>query len=181
MKNARTISLCGIMAALTAISAFIRFPMFDTSFTMQVAVVLASGLILGAKRGAIAQAAYVMLGLIGAPVFIKGGGLNYVFNAEFGYLLGFIAAAYVCGLIAERGPNTFGRAIISCAAGIICIYVVAIPYVTFLLMYMAAPMPITRVLSLYCLAFLPLDALKAVAASLLSVAIRKRLGSTLFS
>jgi biotin transport system substrate-specific component len=53
---------------------------------------------LGSKLGALSQLIYVVLGLIGIPVFTKGGGLSYIFEPSFGYLIGFILAACIIGV-----------------------------------------------------------------------------------
>jgi biotin transport system substrate-specific component len=59
----------------------------------------------GKNAAALAQIAYVMLGLLlfqffGLPIFTQGGGLGYVREPSFGYLLGFIPAAWACGYLA---------------------------------------------------------------------------------
>ena len=56
---------------------------------------------LGSRLGALSQLVYVVLGLIGIPVFTAGGGISYIFKPTFGYLLGYIIGAYVIGKIAE--------------------------------------------------------------------------------
>ena len=61
-----------------------------------------TGLVLGARLGAIAVGAYVLLGLVGVPVFAMGGGPGYLFQPTFGYLLGFIVQAYFCGRWARQ-------------------------------------------------------------------------------
>ena len=57
----------------------------------------------GPAKGAAAVTLYVVLGLAGLPVFTAGGGPSYVFQPTFGYLLGFIAGAWIAGLLA--GPH----------------------------------------------------------------------------
>ena len=49
-----------------------------------------AGLLLGARLGALSQALYVGLGLVGLPIFAAGGGFSYVFNPTFGFLLGLV-------------------------------------------------------------------------------------------
>lgn len=69
-----------------------------------------AGMLLGSRRGSLAVAVYVAVGLAGIPVFAAGGGIQYVFRPSFGYLLGFIAAAWLTGRICERtGAGRFGQ------------------------------------------------------------------------
>ncbi len=176
-NRTRSVALCGLMAALTAVSAFLRFPLPGTavSFTLQTGVVLLSGLLLGGKRAAVAQAAYVAAGLLGAPVFSRGGGVSYVLQPEFGYLLGFVLSAYVSGLFAAGGC-TLRRALLGCACGMGAVYVIALPYVALLSYLMTGKALAARTLLVgYCASFLPLDAAKAFGAAFLALALRKRL------
>lgn len=70
--------------------------------TFQIGAVLLTGCIGGKNAGAIAQVAYLTLGLSGWPIFAKGGGITYLQEPSFGYLLGFVPGAWVCGAIAWR-------------------------------------------------------------------------------
>ena len=96
------------MAALTAVGAWLRLPIPYVPVTLQMSFVYLSGVWLGSRDGALAQLVYVGAGLIGFPLFAKGGGLHYVYEPSFGYLVGFIPAAYVSGLIAQRNKAYAG-------------------------------------------------------------------------
>ena len=89
--------LFSLFTALTAIGAFIRVPVPLCPFTLQLLFTTLSGLILGSRKGAASVAVYVALGLSGVPVFTQGGGPGYIFQPTFGYLLGFIAGAWLTG------------------------------------------------------------------------------------
>jgi biotin transport system substrate-specific component len=94
-----------LFAALTALGARVTIPLPFTPVpvTLQVLFPLLAGLLLGGKRGALSQAEYVAAGLAGLPIFAKGGsGLAYLFGPTGGYLLGFIAAAFVVGELAAK-------------------------------------------------------------------------------
>ena len=73
-----------------------------------------AGLLLGARLGALSQALYVGLGLVGLPIFAAGGGFSYVFNPTFGFLLGLIPAAWVIGRLAEKNRTPL-RLALACA------------------------------------------------------------------
>lgn len=72
--------------------------------TGQTLGVLLVGMALGSRRGALALTAYLAQGVAGLPVFAEGKvGLAALQGPTGGYLLGFIAAAWLVGLLAERG------------------------------------------------------------------------------
>lgn len=89
MSRTRTITLCGLFAALTAIGAFIKIPLPPplVPFTLQFLFCALAGVLLGSKVGALSQLIYVLVGLVGIPVFTEGSGLHYVVKPTFGYLI----------------------------------------------------------------------------------------------
>ena len=97
----RELVRCGIFIALITVGSWIRIPVGTDVYTLQFLFTLL-GLVLGARLGAIAVGAYVLLGLVGVPVFAMGGGPGYLFQPTFGYLLGFIVQAYFCGRWARQ-------------------------------------------------------------------------------
>lgn len=92
--------LCALFCALTAVGAFIRIPIPVVPFTLQFLFTMLAGLLLGPKPGALSVLCYLLLGLLGLPVFAEGGGISYVVKPSFGYLIGFVCGAYVTGKIA---------------------------------------------------------------------------------
>ena len=90
------------MAAVTAVAAQIAVPIPPVPFTMQVLAVILSGLLLGVRTGALAQAIYVLVGAVGVPVFAGfKGGLGIVLGPTGGYLISYPIAAAVAGLAAH--------------------------------------------------------------------------------
>jgi biotin transport system substrate-specific component len=108
------------------------------SVTMQIGAVLLTGCMGGRNAAFLSQLSYVLLGLSGFSVFYQGGGLGYLKLPSFGYLLGFIAGGWVCGLFAFARPsqgwlatfpiNSIERITISCLMGLITIHSVGIIY-----------------------------------------------------
>ena len=82
MKKGRTknLVLIALFAALVAIGAFIKIPMPLVPITLQFAFCLLAGEVLGVKGGT-AVLIYVIMGLIGLPVFTEGGGFMYVLSS----------------------------------------------------------------------------------------------------
>ena len=93
-------------ACLTALGALVQIPIGPVPITLQVLFVLLSGLVLGSRLGALSQVEYLAMGLAGAPVFAGGkAGLVHLLGPTGGYLVGFVAMAYVTGLIAESAAR----------------------------------------------------------------------------
>jgi biotin transporter BioY len=90
-------------AVLTGISAKIKIEIGPVPITMQTLIVLLSGALLGSKRGVLSQIIYLFLGLAGIPWFSRGGGMTYIFSPTFGYIIGFILAAFFVGFLSEKG------------------------------------------------------------------------------
>jgi biotin transport system substrate-specific component len=92
-------------ALLTALAARIVIPLWFTPvpITGQTFAVLLAGAVLGSQAGAASQLLYVGMGAVGLPVYAGGaGGWSYVTGPTFGYLVGFVAAAWLVGYLAER-------------------------------------------------------------------------------
>ena len=104
MKPGKTkdLVLCALFVALIAAGAFIKIPIPVVPFTLQYLFTMMAGILLGGKLGFCAVGAYVALGLLGLPIFAQGGGIAYVFQPSFGYIIGFAVGAYVTGALADR-------------------------------------------------------------------------------
>lgn len=101
----------GLFALLTVITAQISIPVPPVPFTLQTVAVVLAGAMLGAKKGAISQILYLMLGVIGLPVFALSAdatlGLARLMGPTGGYLLAFPVAAYISGLMIEKYKSNF--------------------------------------------------------------------------
>jgi biotin transport system substrate-specific component len=154
-----------LTAALTAAAAFVRVPFWPSYITMQTLAVLLGGLALGPLWGAAAQGLYVLLGLVGLPVFASGvAGFAAVFTPTFGFLLSFPIAAAVCGAIA-RGRKSAKRRALAVCAGTLVIYAVGLPYLAFAArVWLGSDVPALTLLAGNFFAYLPGDALKCACA-----------------
>ena len=85
--------------------AFIKIPVPVVPFTLQLLFTMMAGLLLGGKLGAVSVGVYILMGLLGLPIFAEGGGFAYVLKPSFGYIIGFAVASYVTGMIANRVPD----------------------------------------------------------------------------
>lgn len=127
--KAKMMILCAIFAALIAVGAFVEINVFIIPITLQTFFVILAGLVLGAKWGPMSVLVYVVLGLLGLPVFTKGGGIFYIFELTFGFILGFILCAFIIGLLCGRMKSEkFFPCFLSCVLGILCLYLAGVPY-----------------------------------------------------
>ena len=92
-------------ALLIALCAQVKFmlPFSPVPITGQTFAVLVTGALLGAGRGTYSVILYLAAGMLGLPVFALGGGFVALLGPTGGYLVGFIPAAHVTGLLAEKG------------------------------------------------------------------------------
>ena len=95
--SARKLVYTALFAVLTAVGAFLRIPLGVSSITLQFLFTAMAGVLLGAGGGALSQAVYVVLGLVGLPIFTAGGGFGYVLQPTVGFLVGLIPSAAVIG------------------------------------------------------------------------------------
>lgn len=170
----RTLILTALFAALTAVGAFLKIPFPLAAITLQFFFTAMAGTLLGKKYGALSQAVYVLLGLVGVPIFALGGGFSYIFQPTFGFLLGLIPAAWVIGSIAKR-PLTFWRSVIAMLAGLAVLYAIGVPYMALIANgYLGKGLTFWQVLKNGMLIYLPGDLLKIAAGSALSCAVTRR-------
>lgn len=98
-KGFRTVDLAymGLFVALMAVCSWINIPT-TVPFTLQTFAIFAAVAILGFSRGTITVIAYILLGLVGAPVFAGfSGGPSVLLGTTGGYIIGFIFTALITG------------------------------------------------------------------------------------
>ena len=122
-----------IFVGLIALCAQVRIPLPGTPvpLTLQTFGVIMAGGVLGWRWGAAAAAAYYLIGLLGAPVFAgANGGWEYATGATGGYLLGFILAAGVAGLLTQIGAKRW-EALWAMLAASMAIYIPGLIWLSF--------------------------------------------------
>ena len=121
---AKDIALVLSFAILTGIAANLKIEIGPIPITMQTFAVLLAGALLGSKRGALSQLTYLSLGLAGLPWFARGGGISYIMSPTFGYIIGFVLAAYFVGWLCEGGfDRQVKTAILAMLIGNILLYI----------------------------------------------------------
>lgn len=129
MTRTQTLTYCSLFTALIAVGAFIKIPVPVVPFTLQFLFTTLAGLLLGSKRGTVSVAAYMVLGLIGLPIFSEGGGFWYVLKPSFGYIIGFCVGTFVTGLMAEHTKEkTVPHYLAANLTGLMIVYAVGMVY-----------------------------------------------------
>ncbi|MEO8891288.1 MAG: biotin transporter BioY, partial [Coleofasciculaceae cyanobacterium] len=129
----------------------------------------------GKNAGALAQIAYIVLGLK-LPVFTEGGGLNYLKEPTFGYLLGFIAGAWICGFLAFRMRPRVESLAFSCICGLLTIHIYGVVYL--IIFHTLSPtvvksLPLMQAIMTYTIYLLPGQLVVVCAVTVLAFALRK--------
>ncbi len=179
----RDLAVCGLFAALITVGAFIRVVIpagADTmNFTLQWFFVLLAGLLLGSRRAFLSVAAYLLIGLLGVPVFARGGGPAYLLKPTFGFLLGFALAAWAMGRLTEmRRPCRAGALLLTATAGYFLYYGAGMIWF-FLIsrLFMAQPVGWGTLFAVYCLPTMIPDYILCVLAVTAARRLRPMLGS----
>lgn len=127
--STKQLIMCAFFTALIAVGTFIKIPIPVLPFTLQFLFTMMAGLLLGGKMGAYSVFVYIVLGLIGLPIFTEGGGLGYIFKPTFGYIIGFCIASYVTGKIANKEPNpTYKKVLAANFTGLVIVYAMGMLY-----------------------------------------------------
>ncbi|MBW4656108.1 MAG: biotin transporter BioY [Kaiparowitsia implicata GSE-PSE-MK54-09C] len=124
----------------------------------QVGAVLLIACIGGKNAATMSQVAYLLLGLLWFNIFSQGGGVGYVQRPEFGYLLGFVPAAWVCGALAFRVRLKLEALAFSGLCGLLMIHSVGLLYlaIAHALNWLHTPTPpLWSLIRTYSLGMLP--------------------------
>jgi biotin transport system substrate-specific component len=163
-----------VFGAVTAAGAYLMIPVPPVPITLQTLFLYVAAALLGGRLGALSQVVYLLIGIIGLPVFSGGkGGMGVLLGPTGGYLIGFVAGAYVIGRLVELrrdpGPIWLGLAMVG---GTAVIYLLGV-----MQLILVARFSINQAMSVGVLPFLIGDALKIGVAVLITVKLRGRLGT----
>ena len=172
--STKKIAVCAMFAALTAICSQIAIPIPPIPINLALFAVHLSGALLGAKFGLFSQLAFVLLGAFGLPVFQGfSGGMGIITGPTGGYIVGYLVAAFLVGLICERWGRSFRKLCIAMVIGVAACY--AFGTVWFM---MLTGKGLVAALGMCVLPFLPGDALKILGAAWLVQGLRKPLAAS---
>ena len=168
MNQLRMTAYASLLAALTAVGAYIAIPIGPVPIVLQNLFVYLTGLLLGSRWGLMGIAAYLLAGAVGLPVFAGGkGGIGHLVGPTGGYLLGFLPAVVIIGLVTEKteGKILFGVAALVAATAVI--YACGITWLS-----VVTGMTVVQSLVVGMVPFLPGDAVKIAAALFIARSLR---------
>lgn len=168
-SHLRGLVYAALFGAGTAAGAYVMVPIPPVPITLQTMFLYLAGALLGGRLAALSQLVYLLIGIIGIPVFAGGtGGLGVLFGPTGGYLIGFVPAAYVIGRWNEMiEPRRSWLVALSMVVGTIPIYLFGIFELS-----LVARLHIAKALSVGVLPFLIGDGIKIVAATLIARKVR---------
>jgi len=171
-NSLRRMVYASMFGALTAIGSLIVIPLQPLPITLQTLFTGLAGILLGGYTGALSQIVYVILGIIGLPVFAGGkAGLGTLMGPSGGYLIGFIVAAYVIGKLVEArkepGLVWIGMSLV---IGNLVIYTLGVAQLS-----LVAHLSISKALLVGVVPFLVGDLLKLVSATLIALKLRNKI------
>ena len=169
----RDLAYIALFAALTAVLGLVpAINVGPVPVTAQTLGVMLAGSVLGAKRGFLSQLLFLLLVALGLPLLASGsGGLSVFVGPSAGYLYAWPLGAFVVGLVTElawRRLNVAWAAIANAVGGVLVVYAVGIPFVAVYADEVTLAQSFTG-----SFAFLPGDAIKVAAASLIAVQVRR--------
>lgn len=179
--STKDITKAAMFAALAAVAAIIvrlGSPLL-VPYSLVPFVVMLAGAMLGPRLGAISMSVYVLVGLIGIPVFASApfGGPSYVFQPTFGFLLGFIGAAFIVGFIVRKQEKpTVLRYVLAMIAGIAVIYLIGLSYMYLIInLYIGKAFSAVKVIEVGFVPFIIFDLIKGGLAIAVTKAVMSRI------
>jgi biotin transport system substrate-specific component len=167
-KQLHMIVYASLLAALTAAGAYLAIPIGPVPIILQNLFIFLSGLLLGSKWGVASVGIYLLAGALGLPVFSGGvGGVGRFAGPTGGYLLGFLPAVYVIGLITEKTRNRVVFDVLAMACAGMIIYACGVIWLKVL-----TGMTLSKTLAVGMYPFILGDALKIAAAVPIAKALR---------
>ena len=168
IEKLRMVVLASLMAALTAVGAYIYVPIGPVPIILSTLFVILSGLLLGSRWGLTSMALYLLVGAIGLPVFAGGkGGFAHFMGPTGGYLFGYLLASWITGFISERSRGRMILDILAVIIGSLALYALGVPWLK-----MVTQISWTKALMVGVLPFLIGDAIKASVVLILARSVR---------
>lgn len=136
MKSIQLFSRMALFLALMILSAYIQItlptPFMPMHITMQLFTAILCGFCLPNRYAFLCMFTYILVGLLGFPVFASGGGLQYIMKPTFGFVLGFLACSTICAIVYKRkSPVSLKEYFLVGLTGLISFYVVGNIYYYF--------------------------------------------------
>ncbi len=160
----------GLMAVCAQIS--IKMPLLPVPITLQVAGLMLTAVLLGGRLGFLTMVVYVLIGLVGVPVYAGGrAGIAVVLGPTGGYLISYPFAALLTGWLLERSPVLgYTRTLLATVAGMVVVYALGT-----LQLGIVTHLPVVKALWAGTGFFLAFDAIKLLIVVAVAVPVRMQL------
>ncbi|WP_413527647.1 biotin transporter BioY [Marinilactibacillus psychrotolerans] len=156
-----------VLTSMLSVASVFAIPIGPIPITLQVFFFLLIPALMGRYKGALTILLYMLLGLIGFPVFAGGsGGFQSVLSPAFGYIIGAVLVSLVVGRLHEKRVSSM-EVISTMIVGILLLYVVGITYQYVIMnVYLQTPISWQAIILTNITTFLPIDMVKAFAAGI---------------
>lgn len=166
----RTLTECAVMAAVCCVLSVVSVPVGAVPVSLGVLGVLLAGMVLGAKKGSAAVAVFLLIGIIGIPVFTGfRGGIGVLLGLTGGYIWAYLPMAAIAGAAADKPAPV---RIAACAAAVALCYTLG----TAQFMLLSENTTLFGALAACVLPFIPFDIVKLLIAVFAGAAVRRAAG-----
>lgn len=170
--NTRSMVLTAVMAAVMCILGPLSVPIGPVPISLAIFGVYLAVYVLGMKRGTVAVLIYLLIGLIGVPVFAGfTAGPQKLLGPTGGYLIGYILLALIAGLFIDRFDHSVPMQVIGMLIGLVVCYALGTGW-----LMVSAHMGFAAAMMAGVVPFIPFDVAKLVIAILVGRPLRRRLG-----
>ncbi len=168
LQQLKHITYSSLFVALIAAGAFLAIPIGPVPIVLQNMFVLLAGIILGPRWGLACVGIYLLIGACGLPVFHNGkAGIGVIFGPTGGYLLGYLPAVFITGLISKAGNHKMIANIFAMIAGSIIVYAAGVPWLK-----AVTGMGWSKAFAVGMYPFIPGDIIKIIVAAFIAQAIK---------
>lgn len=168
------IVITALMTALIAVCSLVAIPVGAVPVTLQTFAVFVAIGICGCKKGMVAVLLYILLGIVGLPVFSGfQSGIGVLAGPTGGYISGFLLSALVSGFIAEKTGRKIGFMILSFSAGLVICYLSGLLW--YIYVFSGGKADFTSAFSLCVLPYIIPDCIKIILAAVVSKTVGERL------
>jgi biotin transport system substrate-specific component len=127
--NLRMTAYTSLFTALIIIGSYLSIPIGPVPIVLSDLFVMLAGLFLGYKWGTASVALFLALGFLGLPVFSGGkAGLAVLFGPTGGFLVGYLLAAALVGLLAGQGKSSIVKNLAVLLVGYVLVYAIGVPW-----------------------------------------------------
>lgn len=159
----KDLTLCAFFIVLFIISSKVVIPAGIIPITLQTCSMIMAGMLLTSKQIFISYGIYLGMGILGLPVFANGGGIGYIMQPSFGFLLAFPLAAACCSILRSKlSLHSFIQVYPLCLLAIFIVYVIGCGYMYAIFhLIMGIDKDLVTVISIGASPFLLTDAISA--------------------